>query len=86
MTKLKNVQIKLGNFNNFSQQFNELTRHKYLFLSPSGFALWPAFISQGKILYDQKCVSFRPNLFKYLDDIPNFFQFKNTNDILTMLS
>lgn len=79
---LKNVQIKLGNFNNFSQQFNELTRCKYLFLSPSGFALWAAFLSQGKILYDKKCVDFRPNLFSYLKNIPNFFQYTHPGDIL----
>ena len=81
----KNVQIKLGNFNNFSQQFNELTRCKYIVLSPSGFALWAAFVSQGKILYDKKCVDFRPNLFRCVKSLPNFFQFLHPRDILNIL-
>jgi hypothetical protein len=86
LTKLKNVQIKLGNYHNFSEQFNELTRCKYLILSPSGFSLWAAFISQGKILYDQKCVDFRPNLFRNAHIIPNFFQYNNPDEILNELN
>lgn len=83
---LKNVHLKLGNLHNFSEQFNELARCKYLFLSPSGFPLWAAFISSGKILYDKKCVDFRPNLFRYVKSLPNFFQYTHPSNILNILN
>lgn len=86
LKKLKNVEVKLGNLNNFSEQFNELIRCKYLFLSPSGFSLWSAFISSGKILYDKKCVDFRPNLLKNVHILPNFYQYNKPSDILNILN
>ena len=81
----KNVEIKLGNMDNFSEQFNELTRCKYLILSPSGFSLWAAFISCSKILYDNKCVDFRPNLFRNAHILPNFFQYNEPSDIIKLI-
>ena len=82
LKNLKNVHIKLGNIHNFSEQFNELVRCKYLFLSPSGFSLWAAFISTGKIFYDKKCVEFRPEHFFTTHVLPNFLQYNTPSDIL----
>jgi len=82
---LKNVHIKLGNIHNVSEQFNEMVRCKYLFLAPSGFSLWAAFISSGKIFYDEKCVKFRTDQFPTLHVLPNFLQYTHPSDILNIL-
>lgn len=73
LNQLKNTSVDLGDLNDFSKQFNELCRSKYLILSPSSFSIFTGYLSKGIVIGDDKLEKFRPNIFNDLKLIPNFY-------------
>lgn len=83
--KLKNVNLNEGDLDNCEQQFNELTRSKYLILSPSGFSLFSGFINKNKVFVDKLFIKERPNIFKNLNILPEFITYDKFSDNLKYL-
>ena len=80
--EIENVFVKLGNFNNLTQQFNEICRSKIVIPSASSFSLFATFISNGIIFIDEKHMITRPNLFKNIKYIPNIKLFNDDTSII----
>jgi len=80
--KLENVNLYEGDLDNCEQQFNELTRSKYLILSPSGFSLFSGFINKNKVFVDRLFIKERPNIFKNIDILPEFITYDNFKDTI----
>ena len=83
--KLKNVNLNEGDLDNCEQQFNELTRSKYLILSPSGFSLFSGFINKNKVFVDKLFIKDRPNIFKNVDILPEFITYDKFSNISNYL-
>lgn len=80
LEKFENVTIYAGTEKEFSSHFNELCRSKYLMISPSSFSLFAAFISNGTVFVDTKCLK-RSNLFQHMKIIPNFKVFNDFENL-----
>ena len=85
LNKLKNTHVDIGGLNDFSRQFNELCRSKYLILSPSCFSIYTAYLSKGIVLCDVKTEATRPNVFKNLNTIPDVLFFSEEKTIETII-
>ena len=78
---MEGVVLKRGDLADFSDHFNEMCRSKYLMLGLSSMSLLAGFINKGKIIVDEKYIKSRVNLFKNIKIIPNFYVFKNIEEI-----
>lgn len=84
--KLPNVILNEGDLDNLRQHINELSRSKYLLLSPSTLAYYSGTISNGLKFVDKRMIEIHPNALTNTVDLPQFTVFDDFKDILQYLN